>query len=80
MLVCKHIKRNFLYIVIIVVNSCPALFISVSIKPIQTNPNHVHQFSTDPIRRSDDNLICAFKCKRVYRIKKFEIQKHDVEK
>jgi hypothetical protein len=29
MLVCKHIKRNFLYIVIIVVNSCPALFIQI---------------------------------------------------
>ena len=37
MLVRKHIKRNFLYIVIIVVNSCPALFIQTmsTSQPVQ---------------------------------------------
>ena len=42
MLVCKHIKRNFLYIVIIVVNSCSALFIqtmSTSQPPQTTTPS-----------------------------------------
>ncbi len=42
MLVCKHIKHNFLYIVIIVVNSCPALIVSVpTIQcPLLNQPNH----------------------------------------
>lgn len=37
MLVRKHIKYNFLYIVIIVVNSCPALFIQImsTSQPVQ---------------------------------------------
>ncbi len=56
MLVRKHIKHNFLYIVIIVVNSCPALFVSVSI-----HQSNVHQFSTRPTHHPAD--IGALKCK-----------------
>ena len=60
MLVCKHIKRNFLYIVIIVVNSCPALFVSVSINPMSTS-QPIQPSQTTTSARSNANECIELK-------------------
>jgi hypothetical protein len=62
MLVCKHIKRNFLYIVIIVVNSCPALFVSVSInQTMSTNSQPVQPPAQTSTARSNANECIELK-------------------
>ena len=57
MLVCKHIKRNFLYIVIIVVNSCPALFISVSINSMSANSQSIQPAAQTTARSNANECI-----------------------
>jgi len=61
MLVCKHIKRNFLYIVIIVVNSCPALFVSVSINQIMSTSQPVQPPAQTTSARSNANECIELK-------------------